>query len=147
MNNYTISITSPTTAERAYDAITKEMSEWWTPMSSQFKETGDEAKTGFGGNSYWAFKAITLNAPYQVELECIESRMIMDSLDNAEEWLGTILRFDISEHEGQTRIIFTHFGLHPKLQCYDVCSGGWNHYIPGSLRNYLHNVGGNPNTY
>jgi len=49
MKNYTVTITYPVTAERAYDAITKEMSEWWNPMSTQFQEIGDEAKAGFGG--------------------------------------------------------------------------------------------------
>ena len=147
MKNYTVTITCPVTAERAYDAITKEMSEWWNPMSTQFQEIGDEAKTGFGGSSYWVFKAITLNAPHLVELECTESKMIIDSLVDPKEWLGTTLRFDISESESNTTIVFTHFGLHPELPCYNVCSGGWDHYIPGSLKNYLHNMGGNPNTY
>ena len=147
MGDYTISIKCLVSAERAYKAITKEMSNWWTPMSAQFEKVGDEAKTGFEGNSYWVFRAKTLNEPYQVELECIESQMLIDSLNDPQEWLGTTIRFDIRESEGETEIVFTHIGLRPKLQCYGVCSGGWNHYISGSLRDYLRGEGGKPNTY
>ncbi|MDJ0832575.1 MAG: hypothetical protein QNJ69_03575 [Gammaproteobacteria bacterium] len=116
-------------------------------MSGRFVNVGDEAKTGFGGDSYWVFKAITLNEPQFIELECVKSHMIMDSLDDPEEWLGTRIRFEISEHLGRSEIIFTHLGLHSQLQCFDVCSGGWDHYILDSLSAYLHDEGGKPNSY
>ena len=147
MEDFSRTIICPVNAKQAYNAITREMSNWWTPMSGLFEHTGDLAKTGFGGESYWVFKARTLNRPVLIELDCVESRMLMDNLDDPEEWLGTTLRFEISGVEGNAKIVFTHIGLDPAMQCYDVCEGGWDHYIPGSLRDYLHGRGGKPNTY
>ncbi len=147
MDNYTTTIHCPVSAEQAYRAISEEMSSWWTPMSGLFKDVGDKARTDFGGDSYWVFTAKTLNSPNLIELECVESRMIMDILDDPGEWLGTILRFEISGSDASAEIVFTHLGLNQEMQCFEVCEAGWNHYIPGSLRDYLHGEGGKPNSY
>jgi NAD-dependent dihydropyrimidine dehydrogenase PreA subunit len=123
----------------SYRAITEEMGEWWTPMSGQFFELGDKAKTDFGGKSYWVFEAKTLNEPSLVELRCCDANHIHDGLpaDIKDEWLDSILRFEISEAEDGTSITLIHQGLHNELLCYDVCKAGWDHYFLGSLKNHL----------
>ncbi|MBT3054210.1 MAG: SRPBCC domain-containing protein [Candidatus Thiodiazotropha sp. (ex Codakia orbicularis)] len=147
MSNYQTSISCPVPAERAYRAITQEMSAWWTPMSRQFSNIGDRARTDFGGTSYWIFEAVTLNKPDLVELECCESHMVADDLDDTEEWLGTRLKFDIREQDGRSTITLIHIGLTPGMQCYEICKAGWDHYIDGSLKYYLNGMGGRPNSY
>lgn len=116
-------------------------------MSATFDAVGDRAKTDFGGEAYWVFEAKKLDSPKLIELECVVSQMLVDELDNPEEWLGTTLRFDISATPTGTEIIFTHHGLTPEMQCYEICHAGWNHYISGSLRDYLSGWGGQPNSY
>lgn len=43
------------------------------------------------------------------------------------------MSFDISTHEDTTQVTFTHIGLVPEVECYDMCIKGWDQYIKGSL--------------
>ncbi len=61
------------------------------------------------------------------------------------EWNGTRIVFDISEKGGQTRLDFTHLGLVPDYECYDVCHDAWNSYIQGSLKSLITTGKGKPN--
>lgn len=58
------------------------------------------------------------------------------------EWTGTHVRFDISQEEGKTRLLFTHEGLVPK---YGVCSPAWTHYVQRSLLPLITTGKGYPN--
>lgn len=49
------------------------------------------------------------------------------------EWTNTKIVFEVVEANGMTEIRFTHEGLVPAIACYKDCSGGWNHYLKGSL--------------
>lgn len=61
------------------------------------------------------------------------------------EWVGTQLVFDLSEEGGQTRIVFTHEGLVPEYECFEVCRDAWTHYIQDSLRGLIETGQGQPN--
>ena len=139
MKDYTATITSSLSAEVVYKAITEEMSDWWTSMSGKFLKTGDKAKTDFGGKSYWSFESTVMDEPSRIELTCHDANHIHEGLSDhiRTEWLGTKLLFEITEEDGKTRIDFTHEGLTPRLECFEVCKAGLDHYFLGSLKSYL----------
>lgn len=60
------------------------------------------------------------------------------------EWKGTDIVFDIARSGDKTEVKFTHVGLVPEYECYDVCADGWRTYI-NSLRNLITTGKGNPN--
>ena len=62
------------------------------------------------------------------------------------EWVDTNIVFEISEKDGKTQIIFTHQGLVPQYECYQVCDDAWTSYIQGSLKNLIATGKGRPNT-
>ncbi|MDP9081955.1 MAG: SRPBCC domain-containing protein [Bacteroidota bacterium] len=62
------------------------------------------------------------------------------------EWTGTKIAFEISEKDGKTQLHFTHWGLVPAYECYDICLNGWTSYIIGSLRNLITTGKGQPNS-
>jgi hypothetical protein len=63
------------------------------------------------------------------------------------EWTGTDLVFDIAEKDGRTEVRFTHRGLVPTVECFDICSDTWGGLITGSLRNLIETGVGNPDNF
>jgi hypothetical protein len=61
------------------------------------------------------------------------------------EWVDTKLIFDIKSKEDATEVTFTHEGLVPEYECYQVCNDAWSGYIKGSLKNFIETGKGNPN--
>jgi len=61
------------------------------------------------------------------------------------EWTGTKIIFEISEKDNKTQIRFTHLGLVPAYECFNVCSNGWTHYIRQSLPDLITTGKGQPN--
>ena len=61
------------------------------------------------------------------------------------EWTGTTIVFDISTTDGQTQLRFTHEGLVPDYECFDICSTAWASYINNSLRALIQTGTGHPN--
>jgi hypothetical protein len=62
------------------------------------------------------------------------------------EWVGTRIIFEISEKDGKTQLRFTHEGLVPDYECYNVCFDAWTGYIQGSLKNLITTGQGKPNS-
>lgn len=53
------------------------------------------------------------------------------------EWKGTDVIFEIEAKDGKTELKFTHKGLVPEYECYNVCHDAWTHYIQGSLKDLI----------
>jgi len=65
--------------------------------------------------------------------------------DEANEWMGTEIRFDIGRVGTRTELRFTHLGLVPAYECFEVCSGAWDFYLQTSLRGLIRTGKGLPN--
>jgi hypothetical protein len=61
------------------------------------------------------------------------------------EWINTKLIFDISKEGDKTKVVFTHEGLSPDYECYDICNESWTNYIKNSLYKYITTGEGQPN--
>jgi hypothetical protein len=60
------------------------------------------------------------------------------------EWDDTEVVFDVTEKDGRTEVRFTHVGLVPAYECFDICSDAWGSYITGSLRSLITTGQGDP---
>jgi len=65
--------------------------------------------------------------------------------DDASEWKGTEIRFDITRVGTKTELRFTHLGLVADYECFEVCSGAWDFYLQTSLRGLIRTGKGLPN--
>jgi len=70
---------------------------------------------------------------------------LLSFLKDTGEWNGSSIHFDLSEENGQTKIVFTHEGLVPQIECFKDCSNGWSYYLQGSLIPFITTGVANPN--
>jgi uncharacterized protein YndB with AHSA1/START domain len=61
------------------------------------------------------------------------------------EWNGTEVHFDIAPKGDKTELVFTHVGLGPDYECFDICSNAWGFYVNTSLRGLIRTGQGLPN--
>jgi hypothetical protein len=61
------------------------------------------------------------------------------------EWTGTKVIFEIARQHNKTQIRFTHLGLVPEYECYDICKNAWGQYIGQSLNGLITTGKGQPN--
>ena len=61
------------------------------------------------------------------------------------EWTGTKIIFEIAEQDNKTLIHFTHQGLVPEYECFEICRDAWSNYIQNSLRSLISTGEGQPN--
>ncbi|GEP94041.1 SRPBCC family protein [Chitinophaga cymbidii] len=66
-------------------------------------------------------------------------------LEDKDEWTGTKAIFEISEAGNKTKLVFTHEGLLPEVECYKMCSPAWTEYVQHSLFNLITTGKGDPN--
>lgn len=61
------------------------------------------------------------------------------------EWLNTTCYFELKEENEQTQLKFTHVGLVPEYECFEICKNAWTEYIQESLFNLITTGKGKPN--
>ena len=64
---------------------------------------------------------------------------------NKSEWKDTKITFEISKQDNKTQLRFTHQGLVPEYECFDICKNAWSDYMNNSLRNVITTGKGQPN--
>lgn len=60
------------------------------------------------------------------------------------EWIGSDIIFEISKEDSKTQLVFTHLGLVPTDECFQICRDAWTHYIQDSLKDLILTGTGTP---
>jgi len=143
--SYTREIIVSTIPKEIFKALTTGFNKWWTTGCNFVSKSGDKITFKFGA-SYWVMLAINLIPEKLVELECIEAHHVHDGLPSSilNEWKGSKLIWNIHRQDDKTKIVFTHKGLVPSLECYDICKQGWDYFFVNSLKQYLDTGKGSP---
>jgi hypothetical protein len=142
-NDFTTTILVDETPEAAYGAI-KNFRGWW---SEDIEGNTDRLNETF----FYHYKDVHLSKIKLIEMLPNE-KLVYLVLDNQfnfvkdkTEWINTKLIFEISKDGEKTKIKFTHEGLVPVYECYNVCHDAWTSYIQGSLRDFIATGKGKPN--
>ena len=141
--NFTTRFTVDQTPEEAFSAIMNVRGWWSAEIEGSTHELDDEF-TYHNEDVHHCKMRLT---------EVIRGkRVVWFVLDNyfsftedKSEWKGTEIAFEVSAQGNQTEIRFTHLGLVPEYECFDVCSNAWSTYINGSLRSLITTGKGRPN--
>jgi hypothetical protein len=142
-SNFTTSILVDQSPKKAFSAI-KNFRAWW---SEEIEGNTDQLNETF----FYHYKDIHLCKLKLIEI-VPDKKLVYKVLDNQfsftkdkTEWINTKLIFEISNEKGKTKIQFTHAGLVPDYECYDVCNDAWTGYIKKSLYNLITTGKGEPN--
>ncbi len=122
--NYTASLAVDQTPDQVFAAITNPRG-WW---SEQIEGRTEIMEFVPGKKVVW---------------HVVEN--YFDFVEDKTEWTGTDVVFEIGKQGNQTELRFTHVGLVPAYQCYNVCSDAWGTYVKGSLRDLITTRKGQPN--
>jgi len=140
--DYTARISTTASPERAAQAVTDDLEQWW---STRIERRSDGFTTRFN-NSHATFHFEPGSDPLSFAWTCTDAHMIIEDVEDAAEWVGTQLLWQITPTETGSDIQLTHKGLGPTLPCFDVCQRGWQHFFETSLRDHLNSNTGAPNT-
>ncbi len=127
----------------AFNAI-KNFRAWW---SEEIEGNTDQLNETF----FYHYKDIHLCKIKLIEA-ISDKKLVYQVLENEfsftkdqTEWVGTKLIFEIINEGDKTNVQFTHEGLVPDYECYNVCFDAWTGYITKSLYNLINTGKGAPN--
>lgn len=141
--NYSVTFTVDATPKQVFDAINNPRG-WWSEAIE-----GDTAQLGAEFNYHYQD---VHRASFKITEFVSDQKVVWHVLDNyfnftkdKSEWIDTDVVFEIVPKGSQTEVRFTHVGLVPDYECYDVCANAWGSYITSSLRNLITTGKGQPN--
>jgi hypothetical protein len=141
--NFTASFTVDQTPETAFAAINNVRGWWSGEISGSTDKAGEAFDYRYRELHRCRIRVVELVPGKKVAWHVVENHFSFTKDET--EWTGTEIVFDIAEKGGKTEVRFTHVGLVPDYECYDVCSDGWGTYINGSLRSLIASGKGQPN--
>lgn len=141
--DFTTTLLVDRSAKEAFDAINN-VRGWW----SENIEGGTEKL-----NDVFTYRVKDLHQCTMKLTEVVPNKkvvwLVLDNYFNftkdQSEWIGTKVSFEITEKDGKTQIRFTHIGLVPAHECYEICENAWTGYIQNSLRDLINTGTGQPN--
>ena len=142
IQNYQASITAPVSPREAFEKINR-LPAWWGKDFTGRTEKLDDVFTIRFGETWVTFKVVDSILDEKMEWEIIDCHLPW--LADQTEWKNTNLIWKLSAKAEATQIDFTHVGLIPEVECYDVCVNGWDFYIKESLFKLLSGGQGLPN--
>jgi hypothetical protein len=134
--NYTLKLTTTQNAADAFSVILN-VRGWWSGLhGEEFEGRSEKLNDEFTfragkGAHYSKQKLVELVANKRIAWLVTESHLSF--LEETAEWTGSRLVFDISSKGDHTEVVFTHEGLTPEVECYDMCAPTWTLYLQNKL--------------
>ena len=136
-NSYTAVIKVTKSPTDVFNSI-KEVSKWWNKedFDGNSSKLNDEFVICHPGRHYSKQKLVEVVPGKRMIWLVTESKLDWLERDKAE-WTGTKMVFDITTNGDQTVLRFTHEGLVPEKECFELCEQGWNMVIKERLFNFI----------
>ena len=145
MNNqsFTTTLVVEQTPKEVFNAINNVRGWWSEEIEGNTSNLDDEFLYHYKDVHISKLK-LTEVVPNKKVVWLVENNYFQFTKDSSE-WKGTKIIFEITEQNGKTKLQFTHLGLVPEYECYNICEQGWNNYINSSLSNLITKGKGQPN--
>jgi|RhiMetdeSRZDD1v2_1073273.scaffolds.fasta_scaffold08183_7 uncharacterized protein YndB with AHSA1/START domain len=141
--DFTTTLVVDQTPNEVFNAITNVRGWWSEEIEGGTEKLNDEFRYHFKDVHLCKIKLIEVVPDKKIVWLVIDNYFNFTK-DNRE-WKGTKVIFEISQKDNKTHLRFTHEGLVPEYECYDICRNGWSNYINNSLRNLINTGKGQPN--
>jgi len=143
-SDFTTTLMVDKTPKEVYDAI-NDVRGWWSEnIEGSTDKLDDEYVYNYKDVHYCRIKLVEMIPERKVVWQVLSN--YFKFTEDKSEWNGTKVIFDISQQDGKTAIKFTHEGLVPQYECYEICREAWTNYIQESLRDLINSGKGHPNT-
>ena len=130
--------------KQVFDALNNVRGWWSEEIEGSTEKLNDEFTYNFKDIHYCQIKIIE-SIPNERVVLLIKYNYFKFTKDKSE-WTGTTVSFDITRKNNKTELRFTHHGLNPEFECFDVCSNAWSQYIQQSLWSLITTGKGQPNS-
>ncbi len=141
--NFTTSFTVDSTPDAVFAAINNVRGWWSEEISGPTDRAGETFDYRYRDMHRCTIKVVDLVSARKVAWHVVENHFSFT--EDETEWTGTDIVFEIAERHGKTEVRFTHVGLVPDYECFEICSDGWTTYINGSLQALIKSGKGRPN--
>lgn len=141
--HYTTTFTVDRSPQQVFEAI-NDVRGWWSEATQ-----GDTGT--LGAVFYYHYQdvhrctiKITESAPGKKVVWHVLHN-VFSFIQDQTEWNDTHVVYEIAGKGDQTEVRFTHVGLLPAHECYEICSNAWGQFITRSLRDLIATGKGQPN--
>lgn len=141
--DFTTIIVVDQTPKEVFEAITNVRGWWSEEIEGDTAKLNDEFKYHYKDIHVCKMKLVEVVPNKRIVWDVLENHFKF-TVDKTE-WVGTKVIFEISTKNNKTAIRFTHKGLVPDYECYNICVNGWTKYINGSLHSLITTGNGQPN--
>ncbi len=128
--DYQTSMEVKLTPQEAADLISR-VSDWWTKNTRGNTKNLNDIFTVSFGETFSRFRIIELIPAKRIVWYVEDCNLHW--MKDKKEWMDTKIVFEISASNDSAKIGMTHIGLNAGKECFEDCTGGWNHYIKESL--------------
>jgi hypothetical protein len=140
--DYHASMVAKITPKEALDEISR-VTDWWGKhFEGRSQKINDVFTVRFGSGDMYKMRVSELIPDTKIVWEVVDS--FKTGVKDATEWTGTKILWEVSEQKDGIRIDMTHLGMNPDIECYGVCTQGWDYLLQKSLLKLLTENKGNP---
>jgi uncharacterized protein YndB with AHSA1/START domain len=139
--NYRTTVRVKAPADVVFDAVTtvEALAAWWSPVTGSGLTGGELRFPMVAGEPPLLIRVDEATRPATVRWTVAECTFMQD-------WVGTQPTFTITPlGEDACELTFEHLGLNDELECKDMCSRSWDHFVRTSLRELAEGGPGAPN--
>jgi hypothetical protein len=141
--DFTTSLLVDQTPKEVFDAVNNVRGWWSQEIEGNTDKLNEEFRYHYQDVHICRFKIIEFIPDKRVVWLVLEN--FFKFTKDKTEWVGTKVIFEILEKNKKTELRFTHQGLVPEYECFDICFKAWTQYIQESLLSLITTGKGQPN--
>ena len=143
IQDFTTTLLVDQTKKAAFDAITNPRGWWSEEIEGGTDQLNDEFTYNYKDIHNCRMKLIEVVPDQKVVWLVLDN--YFSFTEDKSEWKDTKVIFEISKKGSKTQIRFTHQGLVPAYECYELCENAWTQYVQQSLFSLITTGKGQPN--